>query len=77
MNSAFAQIGLKKSMIAPDRARNIEVIIKRRKIDLEKLRKACYSFDENYLDYSMVMSLLEIYPHQKEVEIFVNCNLIP
>jgi hypothetical protein len=77
LNITATQAGSKISIIAPDRARNVEVIIRKRKIDLEKLRKACYALDEIYLDYGMIMSLLEIYPHQKEIELFASCNLSP
>jgi type II restriction/modification system DNA methylase subunit YeeA len=64
------EVAAKKSFITGDRARNIEMILQRRKIDLQKLSKACYSFDEEYLEYGIMMSLIEIHPLHTEIEIF-------
>lgn len=57
----------KKSLISSERARNIEMIMHRRKLNLAKLRKACFTFDEEYLDYGMVMSLIEVHPIHSEI----------
>lgn len=60
----------KTSRVSQERGRNIELIYRKLRLNLESLRRACYEFDERYLDYGMVMSLLEIHPLQKEMELF-------
>ena len=54
-----------KSLLKPERAKNVEIVLKKTKIAFEKIPYAIADLDEEVLTLQNVESLLQIYPNKQ------------
>ena len=64
-----------KSLLKPDRAKNIEIVLKKTKIPFEQIPYAIADIDENILTCENVESLLNIIPQKQEADEFIELRI--
>ena len=62
-------------MLKPDRAKNIEIVLKKTKIPFEQIPYAIADIDENILTCENVESLLNIIPQKQEADEFIELRI--
>ena len=65
-----------KTLMKPDRAKNIEIVMKKIKVPFEKIPYAIEELDEDVLTPQNVDALLNIVPTKQEFEEFIELKIV-